>query len=178
MKSLHLLRHAKSSWDDPVDRDFDRPLNARGRRAALAMGQWLAGEGLAFDRVLASPAARILETISGVESGLGRPLAARHDRRIYMASAATLFDLVRETADDTGNLLLIGHNPGLEDLLLLATEGDTGPLRREAELKYPTATFATLSLPISRWADLAEGGARLTRFVRPRDLDPALGPDD
>jgi phosphohistidine phosphatase len=178
MKSLHLLRHAKSSWDDPVDRDFDRPLNARGRRAAQRMGRWLADEGLAFDLVLASPAVRILETLAGVEKSLGRPLAARHDRRIYMASAATLFDLVREVDDSADSLLLVGHNPGLEDLLLLATEGDTGPLRREAELKYPTATFATLALPIARWADLAEGGATLTRFVRPRDLDPSLGPDD
>jgi phosphohistidine phosphatase len=178
MKSLHLLRHAKSSWDDPVDRDFDRPLNARGRRAARRMGRWLADEGLAFDRVLASPAARIVETLEGVEESLGRPLHARLDRRIYMASAATLFDLVRETDDSVAQLLLVGHNPGLEDLLLLATEGDPGPLRREAELKYPTATFASLALPITRWADLAEGGATLTRFVRPRDLDPSLGPDD
>ncbi len=178
MKRLHLLRHAKSGWDDPVERDFDRPLNGRGHRAARRMGEWLLAEGLRFDRILASPALRIRQTIEGVEAGLGQRLAPEQDARIYMASAATLFDLVRECPDNATDLLVIGHNPGLEDLLLIATEGDSSPLRREAETKYPTATFASIAIAIDRWADLPEGGATLMRFVRPRDLDPALGPDD
>lgn len=178
MKSLHLLRHAKSSWDDPVERDFDRPLNGRGHRAARRMGEWLKESGLAFDAVKASPALRIRQTLEGVEAGLGERLKAEFDKRIYMASAAALFDLVRETPDSVETLLVVGHNPGLEDLLLLATEGESSPLRREAEAKYPTATFATLSLPVSSWADVTEGGASLVRFVRPRDLDPSLGPED
>ncbi len=178
MKTLSLLRHAKSSWDDPVERDFDRPLNGRGHRAARRMGEWLLAEGLAFDRITASPALRIRQTIEGLEAGLGHRLPIEQDKRIYMASAATLFDLVRECPEPVGHLLLIGHNPGLEDLLLIATEGDGSPLRAEAELKYPTATFATIEIPCDRWADLPEGGAKLTRFIRPRDLDPALGPDD
>jgi phosphohistidine phosphatase len=178
MKTLSLLRHAKSSWDDPVERDFDRPLNGRGHRAARRMGEWLLAEGLSFDRIIASPALRIRQTIEGLEAGLGKRLAIDQDKRIYMASAATLFDLLRECPEPVGHLLLIGHNPGLEDLLLIATEGETSPLRREAELKYPTATFATLEFPGDLWADLPETGASLTRFVRPRDLDPTLGPDD
>jgi phosphohistidine phosphatase len=178
MKSLHLLRHAKSSWDDPVERDFDRPLNGRGHRAARRMGEWLKESGLAFDLVLASPALRIRQTIEGVEAGLGARLQAQFDKRIYMASAASLFDLVRETPDSVQALLLVGHNPGLEDLLLLATEGETSALRAEAERKYPTATFSTLTLPVASWTAVAEGGANLTRFVRPRDLDPSLGPED
>jgi phosphohistidine phosphatase len=178
MKTLSLLRHAKSSWDDPVERDFDRPLNGRGHRAARRMGDWLKGEHLAFDRIIASPALRIRQTIEGLEAGLGHRLPLEQDKRIYMASAATLFDLVRECPDGVGHLLLIGHNPGLEDLLLLATEGDQSALRHEAELKYPTATFASIDFAVDRWADLAEGGATLVRFTRPRDLDPTLGPDD
>ncbi len=178
MKTLHLLRHAKSSWDDPVERDFDRPLNGRGHRAARRMGEWLQQEGLQFGHVVASPALRIRQTIEGVESGLGSRLRPDFDKRIYMASAASLFDIVRETPDNIEDLLLIGHNPGLEDLLLLATEGDAGDLRAEANLKYPTATFATIELPIDRWNDAEEGGSRLARFVRPRDLDTTLGPDD
>ena len=178
MKRLHLLRHAKSSWDDPVERDFDRPLNGRGHRAARRMGEWLLAERLHFDRILASPALRIRQTIEGVEAGLGQRLTLEQDKRIYMASAATLFDIVRECPDAVTDLLLIGHNPGLEDLLLIATEGDTSALRAEAERKYPTATFASIEIDIERWADLPEGGARLVRFVRPRDLDPTLGPDD
>lgn len=178
MKHLSLLRHAKSSWDDPVERDFDRPLNGRGHRAARRMGEWIGAEGLMFDGVIASPALRVRQTIEGVEAGLGRRLRPAFDKRIYMASAAALFDLVRETADGIEQLLLIGHNPGLEDLLLLAAPADGSPLRTEAEAKYPTATFATLIFDSPAWGDIGEGGARLLRFVRPRDLDPTLGPDD
>ena len=178
MKRLSLLRHAKSSWDDPVERDFDRPLNGRGHRAARLMGSWLHNNAPAFDAVIASPALRIRQTIEGVEASLGARLRPEFDKRIYMASAATLFDVIRDTADTVDHLLLIGHNPGLEDLLLLATEGETSELRREAEVKYPTATFATIALPVDHWADIEEGGATLANFVRPRDLDPALGPEE
>ncbi len=178
MKTLSLLRHAKSSWDDPVERDFDRPLNGRGHRAARRMGEWLKDSGVRFDAMIASPALRIKQTIEGVEAGLGARLRPDFDKRIYMASAASLFDVIRETPDSVDHLLLIGHNPGLEDLLLLATEGDSSDLRREAELKYPTATFATIALPVGRWAEIEEGGAQLQAFVRPRDLDPTLGPED
>ncbi len=178
MKTLSLLRHAKSSWDDPVERDFDRPLNGRGRRAAQRMGHFMADEGLVFDSVLASPALRIRQTVEGLEAGQGARLKPEFEKRIYMASAASLFALLQETSSEVGHLLLIGHNPGLEDLVLLATEGHSNALRAEAELKYPTATFATLVFAADNWADVGEGGAVLTRFVRPRDLDPSLGPDD
>jgi phosphohistidine phosphatase len=141
------------------------------------MGRFLKDEGLAFDAVLASPALRVVETLAGVEEGLGRPLAPLFDRRIYMASAATLFELL-QAAPDAGHLLLVGHNPGLEDLVLLASPADDAPLRREVEAKYPTAALATLAFPVDRLADIAEGGAILERFVRPRDLDATLGPDD
>lgn len=179
MKTLSLLRHAKSSWDDPVERDFDRPLNGRGHRAARRMGEWLRDSGLHFDRVVASPALRIRQTIEGVETGLGGKLKPDFDKRIYMASAASLFDLVRETPGEVEHLLLIGHNPGLEDLLLLATEGDGSALRGEAETKYPTATYARVALPVSGWEEVEERIAgRIEAFIRPRDLDSALGPDD
>ena len=179
MKKLSLLRHAKSSWDDPVERDFDRPLNGRGHRAARRMGEWLKDNALVFDHVIASPALRIRQTLEGVEAGLDARLKPVFDKRIYMASAASLFELVQETPDDVGHLLLIGHNPGLEDLLLLATEGDSSSLRGEAETKYPTATFATIALPIDSWAKAEERIAgRLQAFVRPRDLDSTLGPDE
>jgi phosphohistidine phosphatase len=177
MKRLSLLRHAKSSWDDPVERDFDRPLNGRGRRAARRMGEWLRDSGLAFDRVVASPALRVRQTVEEVEEALGDRLRPEWDQRIYMASAATLFDLVQETPDTVAHLLLIGHNPGLEDCLLLGAEDDGSPLRQEAAIKYPTATLATLRFDGPSWADVGEQGASLERFVRPRDLDPSLGPD-
>ena len=176
MKSLTLLRHAKSAWDDPVARDFDRPLNGKGRRAAARMGRYLKEEGLAFDCVIASPALRVQQTIAGVEDGYGRSLEPQFDKRIYMASATTLLDLAQGIDDACERALLIGHNPGLEDLVLALAA--SSPSRDEVEEKYPTATLAELTFDVSRWADVAEGQGTLARFTRPRDLDPALGPDD
>ncbi len=182
MKTLTLLRHAKSGYDDPLLRDFDRPLNDRGRRAAETIGRWLrraqdAGTMPDFDHVAASPAVRCRQTIEGVEAGMKARLAPIYEKRIYLSSSATLTELVAGFADHHENALLVGHNPGLEDLLLeLVPSGEA--LRAEAELKYPTATIARLDLAIDRWAQIDGGRATLAQFVRPRDLDPALGPDD
>ena len=178
MKTLTLLRHAKSGWDDPVERDFDRPLNGRGRRAAHRMGRYLRDEALAFDQVVASPAMRVQQTIAGVEDGYGRPLAPAFDRRIYMASASTLLDVVHEFDDAYGNMLLVGHNPGLEDLVLMLVPQTASGLRDEVEIKYPTATLAEMRFAVDRWADIGERTGTLVRLMRPRELDPTLGPDE
>lgn len=176
MKTLTLLRHAKSDWTDAVARDFDRPLNERGQRAAWTMGAHMAAQGLEFDRVLASPAVRVKDTLDEVERGYGRRLAIVYDKRIYLASASTLLDLVRETDDAVARLLMVGHNPGLEELALeLAQDDSQSPMRREVEIKYPTATLAEIALEADSWSETARG--KLRRYVRPRDLDPELGPD-
>lgn len=178
MPSLTLLRHAKSSWNDPVTRDFDRPLNARGQRAAETVGRHLIAEQLAFDHIVASPAVRVIETLDHFYTGYGSRLEPVWDRRIYLASAATLIDLAHEIPAGTQRALMVGHNPGLEDMvLLLVAESPDDSLRSEVELKFPTASVAVLEWE-GDWADLRERCARLTRFVRPRDLDAALGPDD
>ena len=176
MKILTLLRHAKSAWDDPVARDFDRPLNRRGRRAAQTIGREMRAQGLAFDRVIASPAVRVVETLGEVAAGYGAPLAAEFDKRIYLAAKETLLELVQEADDAAGRLLIVGHNPGLETLALLLTSGEG--LRAELAIKYPTATLAEIALPVEHWRDVAPGAGTLTRFIRPRDLDPELGPDE
>lgn len=177
MKVLTLLRHAKSGWDDPVARDFDRPLNPKGQRAAVLMGRHMKSLGLGFDRVIASPAARVVETLEQVETGYGGGFAPSWEPRAYLASATTLLDLVRELPDAAETALLVGHNPGLEDLaLMLAGAGDER-LIDAVETKFPTATLAELRFEATRWSDLLPGQATLTRFIRPRDLDPALGPD-
>lgn len=177
MKTLTLLRHAKSTWDDPVARDFDRPLNKRGRRAAQAVGREMRAQGLSFDHVIASPAVRVKETLEGIADGYGGGLEPAFDQRVYLASPATLLDIVHEAADDTGILLLVGHNPGLEALaLLLTADGDA--LRAEIAVKYPTGTLAEISLPADRWREVEAGTGTLVRFIRPRDLDPELGPDE
>jgi phosphohistidine phosphatase len=177
MKTIFLLRHAKSSWDDPVERDFDRPLNRRGWRAAETIGRYMREENLGFDAVVASPALRVVETLDGVEAGFGRRLGTSFDRRIYLATAPLLLDVVHETGEGAQTLLLVGHNPGLENLVFLLTPADRAPIRREIDVKYPTATLVEMEFDVGRWDDIAEGGGKLMRLVRPRDLDPALGPD-
>ncbi len=176
MKTLTLLRHAKSAWDDPVARDFDRPLNKRGRRAARTIGREMRAQGLEFDQVIASPAVRVVETLADVADGYGRDLGAAFDKRVYLATKETLLELVHEAREGAERLLIVGHNPGLETLALLLT--GSGELRAELAIKYPTATIAVIELPVDRWQDVAGGIGTLTRFIRPRDLDPELGPDE
>ena len=176
MKTLTLLRHAKSGWDDPVARDFDRPLNRRGRRAAKTVGREMRAQGLVFDQVIASPATRVVETLADIADGYGRSLEPRFDGRIYLATTETLLDIVHEADDGAERLLIVGHNPGLEMLAMLLTSGEG--LRTELAVKYPTATVAEISLPVAQWRDVAKGIGTLARFIRPRDLDPELGPDE
>lgn len=176
MKILTLLRHAKSGWDDPVARDFDRPLNPRGRRAARTVGREMRSLGLAFDSVVASPARRVVETIDEVATVFGE-LPAHYDERIYLAPTAMLVELVHQIPDAVERLLLVGHNPGLEELALFLT-GTDGRLRAEVEIKYPTSTLAEIELPVEHWTDVGRGEGKIVRFIRPRDLDPELGPED
>lgn len=177
MKTLTLLRHAKSGWDDPVARDFDRPLNPKGQRAAAMMGRHMRSLGLVFDHVVASPAVRVIETLRHVGEGYGSDLAPAWEPRAYLASATTLLDIVRELPDEAERVLLSGHNPGLEELVLLLSADDADPLRDQVEIKFPTASLAELRFGVRRWEDVAPGEGVLARFVRPRDLDPSLGPD-
>ena len=177
-KTLYLLRHAKSGWDDPVARDFDRPLNKRGEKAARTIGQWMASNGVTFEHVIASPAVRVIDTLDVLWAGYGRKIEPTWERRIYLASSATLLDVLREVSDEHDSVLMVGHNPGMEDIVfdLVADDGNS-PLRDEVEVKYPTAALAQLEIDIDRWADIGRPVAHLKRFVRPRDLDPSLGPD-
>jgi phosphohistidine phosphatase len=178
MKTLTLLRHAKSAWDDPVARDFDRPLNGKGRRAAARMGDFMRESGMVFDQVFASPAVRVRQTIGGVEDGYGQTLHPIFDPRIYLASAETLLDLVQEIPDQADRVLLIGHNPGLEMLALELTEGNPNAYRGEIEVKYPTASLAVIELDVEHWRDAVMGRGRIALFMRPRELDHELGPDE
>ena len=175
MKTLTLLRHAKSGWDAPVARDFDRTLNARGRKAARAMGREMRRLGLGFDLILASPAARVTETLNELAQGYGGAAETRFDETLYLAPVETLLALVHAADDAVERLLLVGHTPGLAELALLLGTG--GALDDRVAAKYPTGALAELALDGARWQDVAAGTGRLARFIRPRDLDPALGPD-
>ena len=177
MKRLTLLRHAKSDWDDPVARDFDRPLNRRGEKAAHLIGQFAKNRKMRFDMLVASPAVRVVQTLDTFLDAYGEPLDPHWDRRIYLASAPTLFDVIRDLPDSVDQALMSGHNPGFEELILdLVPDDGASPLREDVEVKFPTASLAVLDLAIDHWADARQNVATLVSFTRPRDLDPALGP--
>lgn len=174
MKLLGLLRHAKSDWDDMGLRDFDRGLNARGRKGAALMGRHIVEHGVAWQRIVASPAERVKRTLEA--SGLGRDVA--WDERLYLATPDALFDVLRAAEGDPRSVLAVGHNPGLQELIfeLVPPEAEDALFGAAAE-KFPTAAFAVLECRIDRWSDLAPGCARLIHLARPRDLDPELGPE-
>jgi phosphohistidine phosphatase len=176
MKTLTLLRHAKSGWDTPVTRDFDRRLNARGRKAGRAMGREMKRLSLGFDLILASPAARVTETLTELAQGYGGAVATDFDEHIYLASVETLVEIIRAADDAHERLLVVGHNPGMEQLALLLAL--PGALRDAIAVKYPTGALAELRFEGPSWRDIAPGSGRLERFIRPRDLDPGLCPDD
>jgi phosphohistidine phosphatase len=177
MKRLITFRHAKSGWDQPAIRDFDRALNDKGRRAAATMGRHLRQLGLRFESVIASPAVRVAETLDAMFDGYGRRITPSWDRRAYLATASTLLEIVQEAPDTIEALMLVGHNPGLEELVLLLTDDTDVGARDSIGEKYPTASVAEIRFEVDRWEDIRAGDGHLVRFIRPRDIDPALGPD-
>lgn len=170
MKTLILLRHAKSSWEDGDLVDFERHLNLRGRTAARRVGRSVRALGPEFDAVVISPAARSVETWEGFVQGYGPAPEPKLEPTIYLAAVETLFDLVRSTDDSIERLLVVGHNPGLERLALLLSRGDDGKRARLAE-KYPTGALVEIDLPVDRWRDAAVSTGIIRRFVTPQDLD-------
>lgn len=178
MKILGIFRHAKSDWNDARLRDFDRPLNKRGRKGAAVMGEHIRDYGQKWDRVIASPAVRVAQTIEIASEAAGSGAPVIWDRRIYLASSVTLLDLLHEQEGDPGSIIMVGHNPGLEDLIFdLVPDDGSSPLREVVEEKFPTAAFAVLELDVDRWADVYEGCGRLVHLARPRDIDKTLGPE-
>lgn len=178
MKILGIFRHAKSDWNDARLRDFDRPLNKRGRKGAAIMGKHIRDHAVGWKRILASPAVRVTQTIELAGEAAGETPPVSWDRRIYLANSATLMEVLREQDSDPRSVLLVGHNPGLEDLIFdLVPDDGASPLREIVEEKLPTAAYAVLELDIESWDDIADNCGRLVHLVRPRDLDPTLGPD-
>ncbi len=175
MKILGLLRHAKSDWDDTAQRDFDRGLNDRGRKGAALIGKHIADQGIEWDVLVASPAERVKLT---VENALPQydPV---YDQRLYLASSDTILEVVEAHGNDHDAVLVSGHNPGLQDVLLdLVSPSHENDLFREATAKFPTATYAVLECDIDDWSQLKKYVAKLVHLARPRDLDPELGPEN
>jgi phosphohistidine phosphatase len=162
-KTLLVLRHAKSSWDFPDLDDHDRPLNARGRRAAPRMGQLLAEEDLVPDLVLSSTAVRARTTVELAldAADCGPPVVL--DESLYPTYPEVVEELLRAVSDDHERVMIVGHNPGLEALIEAVTE----TLER-----FPTAALAHIRLPIDRWGDFElDGRGELANLWLPRELD-------
>ena len=169
MKTLYLLRHAKSDWGDSSLKDFDRPLNERGWKAAKAMGEEMRERDLMPDAVLVSPAVRTRETLARVQEGFGQTFETIEERAIYLAETETLVELVRRAPAQASRMMIVGHNPGMHELVLTLAGGPT-ELRDEVAHKYPTAALAEINFDVDDWPDVEPGAGLLKSFVKPRDL--------
>jgi len=161
MKTLLLLRHAKSSWKESDVKDFDRPLNQRGLKAAPTIGRLLRKRKLEPDLVLSSPAERARQTTQLVLDAAGLKTELRYDERIYEASAGRLLEIISQLDDEADVVMMVGHNPGFEELL----EALTG----EAH-SLSTAALASVELDIEKWDKVRPGVNRLAWLVKPKEL--------
>ncbi|MDA8247625.1 MAG: histidine phosphatase family protein [Rhodospirillales bacterium] len=169
MRQLLLLRHAKSSWDDPRLSDHGRPLNARGRDAAADMRAAMRALDLSPDVVLVSSARRTLQTLEALLPFAETPIIEPMDA-LYLATAPQMFRVLNNIAETVRSVLLVGHNPGLHELAqqLVGSARDPGDAARLAA-RYPTGALAEFAVP-GPWRTLGPGGGRLVRFLCPRDL--------
>lgn len=160
MKTLYILRHAKSSWDNPNLADFDRPLNERGLRAAPFIGEIILKNKFLPDLLLSSPAIRARETADLVKNTAKLETEIKFDERIYEASPHTLVDIISELDSQTDSVMLVGHNPGLEGLLKFLT-GEIQPM--------PTAGLAVVDLETDDWCAIEPESGSLRTLIRPKD---------
>ncbi len=170
MKTIYLLRHAKSSWKDATLADFDRPLATRGKLAAEAVAAYIAAHDILPGQILCSPSRRTRETLRIVEKGLPSAVPIRFEKGIYLAEAALLLRRLKRLSDSLSSVMVVGHNPGTEQLALMLTGAGDARARNQLAAKYPTGALAVLSADVEDWGDLRPSCARLESFVRPKDL--------
>lgn len=163
VKTLYLLRHAKSSWNDASLRDFDRPLNERGRADAPSIGKHLASENLIDPLVICSPSLRTRETAELVLRYANLQVEPRFDELIYEASLRDLLQVISEIEDERQTGILIGHNPGFEELLAFLS-GETRPM--------PTSALAKIVFDVGSWKDVKASDGTLESFVTPKSVKP------
>jgi phosphohistidine phosphatase len=159
-KHLYVLRHAKSSWDDPELSDHERPLAPRGRKAAELLAEHLRKEAIQPQLVLSSSARRTQETLDRVDPTGERVI----EDELYGATAGSWIERLNRVPEETESVMVIGHNPALQ-MLVLALAGPDDAVRD----KFPTGALATLAFDVP-WSELQPGSATLTALVRPKDL--------
>lgn len=169
MLRLMLLRHAKSDRPAGIG-DLDRPLNPRGRRTAPLMGAYLAAEDLRPDHVVVSPSCRTRQTWEPVQTALGAS-DATFVPEIYEAPDSALLTVIRKTPEAARSLLMIGHNPGLQDLSLRLVGSGSRSARNRLAAGFPTGALAVIDFDVASWGEIRAVGGRIERFVAPRDLD-------
>jgi phosphohistidine phosphatase len=167
---LTLMRHAKSAWDDPGLDDHDRPLNKRGRRDAPRMAKWIADQGARPDLIIASTSRRTRETTAVVRDVLGGEGPVRFSKAVYLATPDALLAVVHKVPARVGHLMLVGHNPGMEQFALtLAGDGDPA-LRDDLATKFPTAAVAMLRFEVDSWSQVGPSLGTLAAFMVPKRL--------
>lgn len=170
MRQVWLLRHAKSSWDAPGIPDEDRPLAPRGVRAAAAMSAHLSSAGIHPALVLCSSGLRARQTLAAVVASLGSELEVRIEPGLYTFEAEVVLERLRQVDDAVVSVMVVGHNPALQDLALMLAPG--GPERSAVAEKLPTGALVGIDVPGGSWASLAPGAGAISRFVTPRSLEP------
>jgi phosphohistidine phosphatase len=163
VKQLHILRHAKSSWDDPDLADHERPLAPRGEKAAVRIAEYARSKGIAPELVLCSTAVRARQTLAALLPVLSGDVEIRLEDVLYGAGVDTVLARLHDVDEVVGSVLVVGHNPTLHELALALTG------REDALEHFPTGALASIALTTA-WADIAEGGADLVAFVVPREL--------
>jgi len=170
---LTLLRHAKSSWDDISLRDFDRPLAPRGIKAAPKIGKYMAENDILPDHVWCSSARRTTETFARIQSVLPVTPDVRYDDMIYSAGTASgLVNLIRSAAPDMPHLMIVGHNPTMQDMVLSLVRWDEGQAEQKAQIrrKFSTGALVTIDFEIDGWPDIEYEAGQLRHFVTPKML--------
>lgn len=165
MKRLILTRHAKSSWDDPMMSDHDRPLNERGQAAAADLGQWLVSRGYVPDEVLSSDALRTRETWDAVSKIVGGSAALHLKPTLYHAGPDVMLAVLKHATGDC--VMMLGHNPGIAEFAhRLVSKTPISPEFR----KYPTGATLVLDFAIESWAEVGFGQGVTADFVVPKEL--------
>lgn len=172
MRELLILRHAKSDWNHPGLRDHERPLAPRGQVDAPRVGEWMKAEGLQPDHVLCSTAVRTRETLDLLEDAIPPHTPVEFLDGLYHASVDTLLAHIREVPSYTQRLLVVGHNPGLHQLIwdLPALGSMSSEVRKRLRKKLPTASLAHFRLLDVLWEDVAEGSLEFVEWVTPKEL--------
>jgi phosphohistidine phosphatase len=170
MSTLLLWRHAKSSWDDPMLDDHDRPLAPRGVKAARLMASHVSASGLSPALVLCSSARRTRDTLAALRPTLAETCEVQIDERLYGATSSAILAVLRGADPGVPSVMVLGHNPGLEDLaLMLAGDGERNALA-QLRTKFPTGALAVLRLGHVTWAELTAGSAYLSELTLPRQI--------